>query len=189
MNYRSLVSRPCGSCLPALLTLPGSGPFSRSPPPASATVGSVTPLLARWHTISSTAPTPSIPQAPICGPPSTVFRSCGRRSPAISRLRPTSGSSARCHQPTISRSVATRTLFVGVRGEPLHQAGASIKLHLEEPFYAGISACAHNKDAVERATFANLDLKPLSSPATPAEDALYGCRPSPSTTRAPPWSY
>jgi Tol biopolymer transport system component len=60
-----------------------------------------------------------------------------------------------------------------MRGEPLHQAGASIKLHLDEPFYAGIGMCAHNKDAVERATFANLELKPLAPPATTAKLALY----------------
>ncbi len=47
----------------------------------------------------------------------------------------------------------TITLFVSMHGEPLHQAGASIKLHLEEPFYAGIGACAHNKDAVETGHF------------------------------------
>src|SRR5580704_9202666 len=67
----------------------------------------------------------------------------------------------------------TITLFVSMHGEPLHQAGASIKLHLEEPFYAGIGACAHNKDAVERATFANLELKPLAPPAATAKLALY----------------
>ncbi|HEY1895334.1 MAG TPA: hypothetical protein VGG62_03635 [Terracidiphilus sp.] len=67
----------------------------------------------------------------------------------------------------------TLTLFISMHGEPLHQAGASIKLHLDEPFYAGIGVCAHNKDAVERATFANLDLKPLAPPAAPAKLALY----------------
>ncbi len=45
----------------------------------------------------------------------------------------------------------TITLFISQTGEPLHQAGASIKLHFDEPFYAGIGVCAHNKDAVERA--------------------------------------
>lgn len=65
------------------------------------------------------------------------------------------------------------TLFVSMHGEPLHQAGASIKLHLEEPFYAGIGVCAHNKDAVERATFANVELKALSPPAAAARLALY----------------
>jgi hypothetical protein len=65
------------------------------------------------------------------------------------------------------------TLFVSLHGEPLHQAGASIKLHFEEPFYAGIGVCAHNKDAVERATFANVELKPLSPPAVAPKLALY----------------
>ena len=67
----------------------------------------------------------------------------------------------------------TITLFISLHGEPLHQAGASIKLHFDEPFYAGIGVCAHNKDAVERATFANVELKPLTPPATPAKLALY----------------
>jgi TolB protein len=65
------------------------------------------------------------------------------------------------------------TLFVSMHGEPLHQAGASIKLHLEEPFYAGIGVCAHNKDAVERATFANVEMKPLPPPPTPSKMAVY----------------
>jgi TolB protein len=65
------------------------------------------------------------------------------------------------------------TLFVSMHGEPLHQAGASIKLHFEEPFFAGIGVCAHNKDAVERATFANVELKQLSAQAAAAKLALY----------------
>ena len=67
----------------------------------------------------------------------------------------------------------TITLFISQHGEPLHQAGASIKLRFDEPFYAGIGVCAHNKDAVERAMFANVELKPLAPPATPATLALY----------------
>lgn len=56
----------------------------------------------------------------------------------------------------------TITLFISQHGEALHQAGASIKLHFDEPFYAGIGVCAHNKDAVERAAFAHVELKPLA---------------------------
>ena len=48
----------------------------------------------------------------------------------------------------------TITMFLSNHGEPLHQVGASIKLHLEGPFYAGIGVCSHNKDVVETATFA-----------------------------------
>lgn len=55
----------------------------------------------------------------------------------------------------------TITIFLSNHGEPLHQAGASIKLHLEAPFYAGIGVCSHNKDVVERATFSNVTLEPV----------------------------
>ena len=67
----------------------------------------------------------------------------------------------------------TVTLFISQHGEPLHQAGASIKLHFEEPFYVGLGVCSHNKDAVERAVFANVEVKPLAAPAPPAKLAVY----------------
>src|ERR1039458_503131 len=67
----------------------------------------------------------------------------------------------------------TITVFLSMQGEPLHQTGASIKLHLDGPFYAGIGVCAHNKDAVEKASFAHLELKELAPPTTSAKLALY----------------
>jgi TolB protein len=67
----------------------------------------------------------------------------------------------------------TITLFVSMKGEPLHQAGASIKLHFAEPFYAGIGVCAHQEGAVEKATFSHVELKRLQTPQTPAPMALY----------------
>jgi len=67
----------------------------------------------------------------------------------------------------------TITLFISEHGEALHQAGASIKLHFEEPFYAGIGVCAHNKDAVERATFANVELKPPAPSSATEKRAEY----------------
>lgn len=67
----------------------------------------------------------------------------------------------------------TITLFLSMNGEPLHQTGASIKMHFDGPFYAGIGVCSHNKDAVERATFANVELQPLAPPAAAAKLALY----------------
>lgn len=54
----------------------------------------------------------------------------------------------------------TITMFLSNHGEPLHQVGASIKLHLQDPFYAGIGVCSHNKDAVEAATFSHLTMEP-----------------------------
>jgi TolB protein len=67
----------------------------------------------------------------------------------------------------------TITLFVSMKGEPLHQAGASIKLHFAEPFYAGLGVCAHREGALEKATFAHVELKPLAAPQNPAPMALY----------------
>ncbi len=65
------------------------------------------------------------------------------------------------------------TLFLSAHGEPLHQVGASIKLHFDGDFYAGLGVCAHNADAIEQATFAHVELQPLTTPATPAPLALY----------------
>lgn len=43
-------------------------------------------------------------------------------------------------------------------GEQLHMAGGSLKLALDEPFYIGLAACAHNKDATVQVTFSNVEL-------------------------------
>lgn len=52
--------------------------------------------------------------------------------------------------------------------EPLRPSGASIKLPLQGPFYVGIGVCAHDKDAVEKAAFKNVDLTvPAPSTAAP----------------------
>lgn len=65
------------------------------------------------------------------------------------------------------------TMFLSLHGEPLHQVGASIKLHFDGSFYAGIGVCSHNKDVTEKGTFAHVELTPLSEPATPSNLALY----------------
>lgn len=67
----------------------------------------------------------------------------------------------------------TITLFLSNHGEPLHQVGASIKLHLEAPFYAGIGVCSHNKDAVESATFTNVTIESPEKNAGQAQPVLY----------------
>jgi TolB protein len=66
----------------------------------------------------------------------------------------------------------TITMFLGTGGGPLHQVGASIKLHFEEPFYAGIGVCSHNQDVVEKAAFSNVELQQLT-PAPATSLALY----------------
>ena len=67
----------------------------------------------------------------------------------------------------------TITLFLSMHGEPLHQVGASIRMHFDGEFYAGLGVCAHNKDAVEQASFAHVELEALTAPATPAPMTLY----------------
>ena len=66
------------------------------------------------------------------------------------------------------------TMFVSNHGEPLHQVGASIRMHFDEPFYAGIGLSAHNPAVTEKAVLSNVDLSPLTQPTTTtAKQALY----------------
>jgi len=65
------------------------------------------------------------------------------------------------------------TMFVSFKGEPLHQVGAATKMHLNEPFYAGIGLSAHDSNTTETVTFAHVELKPLVAPATAPQMALY----------------
>jgi TolB protein len=55
----------------------------------------------------------------------------------------------------------TFTMFLSNHGEPLHQVGATIKLHLAEPFYAGIGVCSHNPAREEEARFSKLGIEQL----------------------------
>jgi len=43
-------------------------------------------------------------------------------------------------------------------GEELHLSGGSFKFATNEPFYVGLGACAHNKDATVQVTFSNVRL-------------------------------
>ena len=49
-------------------------------------------------------------------------------------------------------------MYLGREGEDPHLAGGSMRLALTEPFYVGIGVCAHDKNAVEKAVFSNVDL-------------------------------
>lgn len=55
-------------------------------------------------------------------------------------------------------------------GEPGFAAG-SVPIPLEGEFYVGIGVCSHDKDAVEQATFSNLEIKNINLP--PVESQLY----------------
>jgi hypothetical protein len=54
------------------------------------------------------------------------------------------------------------SLFVSVDGEPMHQFGPSVKLHLSEPFYAGIGFCSHLPDKSDTAVLSNVVLENLA---------------------------
>jgi hypothetical protein len=49
-------------------------------------------------------------------------------------------------------------LFVRMNGEPMHQFGAPIQLHIEEPFYVGIGFCSHLPDKADTAILSNVVL-------------------------------
>jgi hypothetical protein len=52
------------------------------------------------------------------------------------------------------------TLFLSMKGEPLHQVGASIKLHLDGPFYVGLGLSAHDPATTDKVVFSHLTLTP-----------------------------
>ena len=46
----------------------------------------------------------------------------------------------------------------GIRVEELHYSGASMRMHFEGAFYAGIGVCAHDKNEIQEATFSRVAL-------------------------------
>jgi hypothetical protein len=50
-------------------------------------------------------------------------------------------------------------LFVSLQGEPMHQFGPPIHLHIDGPFYVGIGFCSHLPDKSDTAVFSNVVLK------------------------------
>ncbi len=50
------------------------------------------------------------------------------------------------------------SLFVSMNGEPMHQFGSPIKLHIDGPFYVGIGFCSHLPDKADTAILSNVVL-------------------------------
>jgi hypothetical protein len=50
-------------------------------------------------------------------------------------------------------------LFVSLDGEPMHQFGPPIKLHMDGPFYVGIGFCSHLPETVDTAVLSNVVLE------------------------------
>jgi hypothetical protein len=53
------------------------------------------------------------------------------------------------------------TLLLSMHGEPLHQVGASVTLHLKEPFYVGLGAVSHDVTTTDIVEFSHVELQPL----------------------------
>ena len=53
-------------------------------------------------------------------------------------------------------------LFVSLEGEPMHQFGPPITLHLNEPFYVGIGFCSHLPDKSDTAVLSNVVLENIA---------------------------
>src|SRR5580658_4910962 len=51
------------------------------------------------------------------------------------------------------------SLWVSLDGEPMHQFGPPIKLHLDEPFYVGIGFVSHLPETVDTAVLSNVVLE------------------------------
>jgi dipeptidyl aminopeptidase/acylaminoacyl peptidase len=64
------------------------------------------------------------------------------------------------------------TVFLSAGGEPLHQVGASTRLHLKSPFYVGLGALSHNVDTTDQVQFSHVALQRPSA-AKNARPVLY----------------
>ena len=51
------------------------------------------------------------------------------------------------------------TLFVSLEGEPMHQFGPPINLHIEGPFYIGLGFCSHLPDTSDTAMLSDVVLE------------------------------
>jgi hypothetical protein len=50
-------------------------------------------------------------------------------------------------------------IFVSLQGEPMHQFGPPVQIHLDEPFYVGIGFCSHLPDKSDTGVLSNVILE------------------------------
>jgi TolB protein len=94
------------------------------------------------------------------------------------QYRETPGGNTREIQSNVSGPVALSIekrgddfyLFIAARGAALQPAGASFRLPLQDPFYAGLAVCSHDNSNLETAVFSDVDLAAL--PAAPPTAGL-----------------
>lgn len=68
---------------------------------------------------------------------------------------------------------AVFTLYVSQAGEPLHQVGASIAVHLRAPFYVGLGALSHDAQTTDVIEFSHVSLERLQPVPARAKRTLY----------------
>lgn len=64
------------------------------------------------------------------------------------------------------------TLYLSMKGEPLHAVGASVSLHLTEPFYVGLGALSHDTATLDKVEFKHVRIEP-TAPASNSGPVLY----------------
>jgi TolB protein len=65
------------------------------------------------------------------------------------------------------------TLYLSMKGEPLHPVGASVELHLEEPFYVGLGAVSHDVNTTDTVEFAHVNLQRTAPVPTTVKQVEY----------------
>jgi TolB protein len=67
----------------------------------------------------------------------------------------------------------TFTLFLSRKGEPLQQVGASVTLHLKEPFYVGLGAVSHDVNTTDKVEFSHVSVQHPVLAAKNLQPSLY----------------
>jgi TolB protein len=67
----------------------------------------------------------------------------------------------------------TFTLFLSMQGEPLHQVGASVSMHLEAPFFVGLGAVSHDISTTDEVQFSKVTVQPLAPASAETKISLY----------------
>jgi TolB protein len=62
---------------------------------------------------------------------------------------------------------------LGTHGEKLQPSGAAMRVSFSAPFYVGIGVCSHDKDAIEKAVFSNVEMKDVARAGTADQTTLY----------------
>src|SRR6202140_2591111 len=65
------------------------------------------------------------------------------------------------------------SMWLGKRGEKIQPSGAAMRVSFSAPFYVGIGVCSHDKDAIEKGLFSNVELKEIALAAAADKPTLF----------------